>query len=59
MRLNYSWKKDKNTIYGITEKMKILSFTSMVTKQELLQQSNAKQVIKFKMLNVAGEMLIQ
>ena len=52
-------KQDENTINGIAEKLELISNTNMVTKQELLQKFVAKDVIKNKMITVAGQMFIE
>ena len=52
-------KQDENTINDIAEKLELVSKTNMVTKEELLQKFIAKDVIKNKMINVAGQMFIE
>ena len=52
-------KQDKSTINDIAEKLELVSNTNMVTKEELLQKFVAKDVIKNKMINVAGQMFIE
>ena len=52
-------KRDENTINDIAEKLDLVSKTNMVTKEELLQKFIAKDVIKNKMINVAGQMFIE
>ena len=52
-------KQDENTINDIAEKLELISNTFMVTKEELLQKFVAKDVIKNKMINVAGQMFIE
>ena len=52
-------KQDENTINDIAEKLELVSNTNMVTKEELLQKFVAKDVIKNKMINVAGQMFIE
>ena len=52
-------KRDENTINDIAEKLELKSKTNMVTKEELLQKFVAKDVIKNKMINVAGQMFIE
>ena len=52
-------KRDENTINDIAEKLELVSKTNMVTKEEPLQQFVAKDVIKNKMINVAGQMFIE
>ena len=52
-------KRDENTISEVAEKLELISNTNMVTKEELLQKFVAKDVIKNKMINVAGQMFIE
>ena len=52
-------KQDENTINDIAENLELVSKTNMVTKEELLQKLVAKDVIKNKMINVAGQMFIE
>ena len=52
-------KQDENTINDMAEKLELVSNTNMVTKEELLQKFVAKDVIKNKMINVAGQMFIE
>ena len=52
-------KRDENTINEVAEKLELISNTNMVTKEELLQKFIAKDVIKNKMINVAGQMFIE
>ena len=52
-------KRDENTINDIAEKLELVSKTNMVTKEELLQKFVAKDVIKNKMINVAGQMFVE
>ena len=52
-------KQDEKTINDIEEKLEIVSNTNMVTKEELLQKFVAKDVVKNKMINVAGQMFIE
>ena len=52
-------KQDENTINDIAEKLELISNTNMVTKEELLQKFVAKDVIKNKMISVAGQMFIE
>ena len=51
-------KQDENTLNDLAEK-KLISNTNMVTKEELLQKFVAKDVIKNKMINVAGQLFIE
>ena len=52
-------KQDGSTINDIAEKLELVSNTNMVTKEELLQKFVAKDVIKNKMITVAGQMFIE
>ena len=52
-------KRDENTINDFAEKLQLVSNTNMVTKEELLQRFVAKDVIKNKMITVAGQMFIE
>ena len=52
-------KQDENTKNDIAEKLELVSNTNMVTKVELLQKFVAKDVIKNKMITVAGQMFIE
>ena len=52
-------KRDENTINDIAEKLELVSNTNMVTKEKLLQKFVAKNVIKNKMIIVAGQILIE
>ena len=52
-------KQDENTINDIAQKLELISNTNMVTKEELLLKFVAKDVIKNKMINVAGQMFIE
>ena len=52
-------KQDENTINDIAEEIELISNTNMVTKEELLQKFVAKDVIKNKMITVAGQMVIE
>ena len=52
-------KRDDDTVYEIAEKLQLISNTNMVTKEELLHKFIAKDVIKNKMINVAGQMFIE
>ena len=58
-KLELEIKQDENTINHIAEKLELISNTNMVTKEELLQKFVAKDVIKNKMINVAGQMFIE
>ena len=52
-------KQDESTINDIAEKLELVSNTNMVTKEELLQKFVAKDVLKNKMINAAGQMFIE
>ena len=52
-------KQDETTIKDIAEKLELISNTNMVTKEQLLQKFVAKDVIKNKTINVAGQMFIE
>ena len=52
-------KQDENTINNIAQKLELVSNTNMVTKEELLHKFVAKDGIKNKMINVAGQMFIE
>ena len=52
-------KQDESTINDIEEKLELVSNTNMVTKEELLQKFVAKDVIKNKMITVAGQMFVE
>ena len=52
-------KQDENTKKDIAEKLELISNTNMVTKEELLHKFIAKDVIKNKMITIAGQMFIE
>ena len=58
-KIEQEMKQDENTINDIAEKLELISNTNMVTKEELLQKFVAEDVIKNKMINVAGQMFIE
>ena len=58
-RIESEIKQDENTINDIAEKLKLVSKTNMVTKEEFLQKFVAKYVIKNKMITAAGQMFIE
>ena len=58
-RIELETKRDENTINDIAEKLELVSNTNIVTKDELLQKFVAKDVIKNKMITVAGQMFIE
>ena len=49
----------EDTVLDVAEKLKLVSNTNMVTKEEFLHKFIAKDVMKNKMINVAGQMLIE
>ena len=58
-KLELEKRQDDNTLNDIAEKLQLVSNTNMVTKEELLQKFVAKDVIKNKMITVAGQMFIE
>ena len=52
-------KQDGNTINDFAEKLELVSNTNMVTTEELLRKLVAKDVIKNKMVTVAGQIFIE
>ena len=58
-KIESQMKRDENTINDIAEKLELVSNTNKVTKEELLQKFVAKDVIKNKMITVAGQMFIE
>ena len=52
-------KQDEITINDIAKKLELVSNNNMVTKEELLQKFVAKDVIKNKMITVAGQLFIE
>ena len=52
-------RRGENTINDIAEKLELISSTNMVTKKELLQKFVVKDVIKNRMIFVAGQMFIE
>ena len=52
-------KQDEKTMNDIAEKLELVSNTNMVTKEELLQKFVAKDVIRNKMITVAGQMFVE
>ena len=52
-------KRDDATVYEIAEKLELVYNTNMVTKEELLHKFIAKDIVKNKMINVAGQMFIE
>ena len=58
-KIEQTKKQDEDTVMDVAEKLKLISNTNMATKEELLQKFIAKDVIKNKMINVAGQMFIE
>ena len=58
-KIEQAIKQDEDTVYDVAEKLKLVSNTNMATKEELLHKFIAKDVIKNKMINVAGQMFIE
>ena len=58
-KIEQAIKQDEDTVIDVAEKLKLLSNTNMVTKEELLHKFIAKAVIKNKMITVAGQMFIE
>ena len=52
-------KRDRNTINDVAEKLELVSNTNMVTKEVLSQKIVAKDVIKNKVITVAGQKFIE
>ena len=57
-KIEQAIRQDEDTVIDVAEKLKLVSNTNMVTKEELLHNFIAKDVIKNKMINVAGQMFI-
>ena len=57
-KIEQAIRQDEDTVIDVAEKLKLISNTNMLTKEELLQKFIAKDVIK-KMINVAGQMFIE
>ena len=58
-KIEQAIRQDEDTVIDVAEKLKLVSNTNMVTKEEPLQKFIAKDVIKNKMINVAGQMFIE
>ena len=58
-KIEQAFRQDEDTVTDVAEKLKLVSNTNMVTKEELLHKFIAKDVIKNKMINVAGQMFIE
>ena len=52
-------KQHENLISDIAEKLELVANINMVTKEELLQKFVAKDVLKNKMITVAGQIFIE
>ena len=52
-------KRDEITIYDIAEKLELISNTNMVTKGELSHIFVPKDILKNKIIFVAGQMFIE
>ena len=52
-------KQEEDTVIDIAEKLELVSNTNMLTKEQLLQKFVTRDVIKNKMINVAGQMFIE
>ena len=52
-------KRDENTINDFAENLQMISNTNRVTKEEFLQKIDAKNIIKNKMITVAGQINIE
>ena len=58
-KIEQAIKQDEDTVLDVAEKLKLVSNTNMATKEELFHKFITKDVIKNKMITVAGEMFIQ
>ena len=58
-KIEQAIRQDEDTVIDVAEKLKLVSNTNMVTKEELLHKFIAKDVLKNKMINVAGQMFIE
>ena len=58
-KIEQAIRQDEDTVLDVAEKLKLVSNTNMVTKEELLHKFIAKDVIKNKMINVAGQVFIE
>ena len=52
-------KRFENTINDFAKKLEFVSYTNMVTKEELLREFVAKDVMKNKLITDSGQMLIE
>ena len=58
-KIEQAIRQDEDTVIDVVEKLKLVSNTNMATKEELLHKFIAKDVIKNKMITVAGQMFIE
>ena len=58
-KIELETKQDERTINDIAEKSELVTNIKIVLKEELLQKFVAKDVIKNKMITVAGQMFIE
>ena len=58
-KIEQAIRQDEDTVIDVAEKLKLVSNTNMITKEELLQKFIAKDVIKNKIITVAGQMFIE
>ena len=58
-KIELELKQDESTKNDIAEKLELVSNTKMFTKEELLQKCVTKDVLKNKMITVAGQMFIE
>ena len=55
-KIEQAIRQDEDTVIDVAEKLKLVSNTNMVTKEELLHKFIAKDVLKNKMITVAGQL---
>ena len=53
-KIEQAIKQDEDTVIDVAEKLKLVSNTNLVTKEEPLHKFTAKDVIKNKKIIVAG-----
>ena len=58
-KIEQAIRQDEDTVIDVVEKLKLVSNTNMATKEKLLHKFIAKDVIKNKMITVAGQMFIE
>ena len=58
-KIEQAIRQDEDTVIDVAEILRLVSNTNMVTKEELLHKFIAKDVIKNKMITVAGQMFIE